>query len=79
MENTFEKFTEYLSMRFNIPADKIKKDTVFTEDLGIDSLALYSLIEDVEKEFKIKLDIDDIISISTAGNIYEYVSTKINE
>jgi len=75
----FENFKKYLSKRFNVPINEIVKDMSFTDDLGIDSLTLYSLIEDVEKEFNIKLDIEDIISINSVGKIYEYISKKFND
>lgn len=73
MDISYEDFLKYLSERFNVPIHNIDRDTVFTEDLGVDSLALYNLIADVEKKYHIRLDVEDIISISTVGQVFDYV------
>ena len=75
---SYEVFINFLSARFKIPMDKFKKDTYFTE-LGIDSLALYSLISDIEKEYGIKLNIDDFMKIQTVERVYHFVEIKLKE
>lgn len=76
---SFEAFTTFLSERFNFSAEDITRDTVFTEDLGIDSLSLYGLLDDVEKRYGIKLDVEDILAVNTAGKIYDYVAKQFHE
>jgi acyl carrier protein len=73
LEITYADYLNYLSSRFNAPVAEITRETVFTEDLGVDSLALYSLMADVEKEFHINLEVEDIIAISTVGKLFDYV------
>ncbi|PID59163.1 hypothetical protein CSB45_01820 [candidate division KSB3 bacterium] len=79
MDLTFEAFVEFLSKRFNVLATDITYDTVFTQDLGIDSLSLYSLLGDVEKEYQITLEVGDLLDINTAGKVYEYVASQFNK
>ena len=76
MNISFESFISFISERFDISTNEISLDTIFTNDLGVDSLSLYSLLDDVEKEFQIELNIEDIIAINTVGKMYKYVSEQ---
>jgi acyl carrier protein len=73
MDITYADYLNYLGGRFNTPVAQITRETVFTDDLGVDSLALYSLIADVEKVYHIKLDAEDIIAINTVGKFFDYI------
>jgi acyl carrier protein len=73
LEITYTDYLNYISSRFKTPVAQITRETVFTADLGVDSLALYSLIADVEKQYHLKLEVEDIISISTVGKLFDYI------
>jgi acyl carrier protein len=73
MDITYADYLNYLSSRFNTPVTQITRETAFTDDLGVDSLSLYSLITDVEKEYHIKLIMEDIIAINTVGKLFDYI------
>ena len=79
VEFNYSNFIDFLSRRFVIDKEKILFDSVFTEDLGIDSLTLYSLISDVENKYNIHMDLDDITQISTVGKVYTYIENEFKK
>ena len=59
-----------------IPADKITLETNLQE-LGIDSLDVFSLLFELENAFKISIPDDDVRSIRTVNDIVEGVKKLI--
>jgi acyl carrier protein len=53
-----------------IPADSIKLDTSL-QDLGIDSLDVFTLLFELENAFKISIPDDDVRSLKTVNDIVE--------
>ena len=51
-----------------IPADTIKLDTSL-QDLGIDSLDVFTLLFELENAFKISIPDDDVRSLKTVNDI----------
>lgn len=75
MENgiDYNAFIEYISQRFDIPMDSITDDSDFISDFGMDSLGIFSLIDDIETEYGLKLEPQDLVSIRKVREIYEYI------
>lgn len=67
-----EKVIATLASVKRIPADKITLDTNLQE-LGIDSLDVFSLLFELENAFKISIPDDDVRSIRTVNDIVEGV------
>lgn len=57
---------------------EIKEESVLTNDLGLTSLDLISIVGDVEDSFDIDIKDEDIETIETVGDIVEYVSSKMS-
>lgn len=55
----FKKLQKLLSEEFHLEKEEITLDKSFVDDLGVDSIDLFSLIEVIEKEFEISIP-DDI-------------------
>ena len=53
-----------------IPADSIKLDTSL-QDLGIDSLDVFTLLFELENAFKISIPDDDVRSLKTVNDIVD--------
>jgi acyl carrier protein len=53
-----------------IPADTIKLDTSL-QDLGIDSLDVFTLLFELENAFKISIPDDDVRSLKTVNDIVD--------
>jgi acyl carrier protein len=65
-----EKVIATLASVKRIPADKITVDTNLQE-LGIDSLDVFTLLFELENAFKISIPDDDVRSIRTVNDIVE--------
>ncbi|HWG58189.1 MAG TPA: acyl carrier protein [Candidatus Acidoferrales bacterium] len=63
-----EKVIETLASVKRIPADKITVETNLQE-LGIDSLDVFTLLFELENAFKISIPDDDVRSIRSVGDI----------
>lgn len=74
----FEKVRNILAAKLDIPANDITPDTVFTRDLGLDSLEMLSLIIEVEKEFEIVLDMESIGRLNTVADAVAYIRQRID-
>ncbi len=75
-EVLFKTFKKFVATSFDIPEDLINQDSVFTTDFGIDSLSLYSFVADIEQEYMVKLEIEDLMAINTVGKVCELISIK---
>lgn len=71
-----EKVIETLANVKRISADKISLETNL-QDLGIDSLDVFSLLFELENAFKISIPDDDVRSIKTVNDIVEGVKKLI--
>lgn len=71
-----EKVIATLASVKRIPADKITLETNL-QDLGIDSLDVFTLLFELENAFKISIPDDDVRSIRTVNDIVEGVKKLI--
>jgi acyl carrier protein len=65
-----EKVISTLASVKRIPADSIKLDTSL-QDLGIDSLDVFTLLFELENAFKISIPDDDVRSLKTVNDIVD--------
>ncbi len=70
-----EKVLELISEQFNIPVEEIDEDTSFSDDLNADSIQLMELLMNIEDEFDVELNEEDIISIETIGDVIDYIDS----
>lgn len=71
-----EKVIETLATVKRIPADKITLETNLQE-MGIDSLDVFTLLFELENAFKISIPDDDVRSIRTVNDIVEGIKKII--
>ncbi|MGL4106792.1 acyl carrier protein [Clostridium sp. LP20] len=71
-----EKLKTILSEELNLEKESIKVETLIYDELGVDSLSLFSIMETVEKEFKIT--IPDDIEIVTVGDMIDVIKELKN-
>jgi len=65
-----EKVITTLASVKRIPADSIKLETNL-QDLGIDSLDVFTLLFELENAFKISIPDDDVRSLKTVNDIVD--------
>ena len=70
------KLEEIIANIFELDPSKIKKEMTPADIETWDSLSQLNLISTIEKEFQIKLEIDEIFTVMKIGDIYEILSKK---
>ncbi len=65
----------------NIRINNIDEKTILTSDLGYDSVQIIELIVELENEFNIEIDDDDleIENLTVYGMLYEMIERKTKE
>lgn len=65
----YDKLVNLMVDKLGVDATEISMDTVFKEDLGVDSLDLYELAMAIEEEFGEEIPQDKMNDIYTVENI----------
>ncbi|MBW1605160.1 acyl carrier protein [Lactobacillus sp. Sy-1] len=60
----------------DVKADDIKLDTNFKEDLDLDSLDIFEIIDELEDEYDIEIDSDN--DMSTVQQLVDYVASQVD-
>lgn len=67
-----KQLVQFLSERYGWTEEEIATAQNF-EELGLDSLSLYSLVTDCEERFGIKIDTDDMTEIDAPEKFINYI------
>ncbi len=70
------KVKEVVAEQLGVNAAELTQETSLKEDLNADSLDLFQIIMSLEEEFGIEIPTEDTESISTIGDIENYISSK---
>ncbi|MBA5851691.1 acyl carrier protein [Clostridium sp. cel8] len=66
----FEKIRNIISQQLDIDKETIKMNTSF-EEIGVDSLELFQIIIDIEDEFGVQIDDEELVK--TVGDAVNFV------
>lgn len=79
-EEVYKKLQDILVKDLKIDENKVKADTSFYEELGMDSISVVEFYASVEESFGIEIDsISKFVnSMKTFQNMVEYVCDKMN-
>ena len=72
----YDDFMNFLSDRFGMDTKELEETDNFGE-LGVDSLSLFNMITDIEEEFKISIDVDDMTEVDSVKKMYKYITEKV--
>ena len=72
----YDDFLNFLSDRFGMDTKELEETDNFGE-LGVDSLSLFNMITDIEEEFKISIDVDDMTEVDSVKKMYKYIAEKV--
>lgn len=75
-EEVFNKVKDIVVDQLDVDADKIKMDTNFKDDLDLDSLDIFEVVDQIEDEYDIEIDTDND-NMSTVGELVDYVLKQI--
>ena len=73
----FEKLKLMVCEQLDVDADNVTEESLIYDDLGADSLDIFDLILEVQKEFDIEVSEDSIENILTIGDIVRYIESEI--
>ena len=73
----FEKISDIIIELIGVEKEKIKLESNFTEDLGLDSLDLFQIITELESLYKVEFDLKDADKIKTVNDAVEYIKQNI--
>lgn len=72
-----EKVNAFLVDDLEIDAEKLHPEALLKEHLGIDSLDLVDIVVIVDKAFGFKLRPDEMKTVKTLGQFYDYIASKV--
>jgi acyl carrier protein len=62
--------------KLGIEECEVPNAALFTNDLGIDSLDLYEIFMEIEREFEIHIPDEDAENLHTVGSLINYLKNK---
>ena len=75
--DTFDKFKECAVEVLHVAPEKVTPEASFADDLDADSLDLVELVMALEEQFGITVDESELEGVSTVGQAYDLVSSKL--
>jgi acyl carrier protein len=70
-EEVFNKVKDIIVDQLDVDADKIKEDTNFKNDLYLDSLDTFEVVDKIEDTYDIEIETDE--GMETVGDLVDYV------
>ncbi|MDR0386106.1 MAG: phosphopantetheine-binding protein [Prevotellaceae bacterium] len=78
-EKIIEIINNFLIEDIEIEEHKITGNALLKNDLGIDSLDFVDIVVIVERNFGIKIIPEEMASISTLNEFYDYIESKLTD
>ncbi len=76
MASVEERVIEVTARVLELDPGQIKREHVFTTDLGAESVQSVELVAMFEEEFGIEMDEDEALSVTNVGDAVDYI-TKV--
>ena len=77
-QEIIDTINEFLVEEIEIEEVNIAEDAKLKDDLGIDSLDFVDIAVIVERKFGIKIKAEEMTSVRTLGDFYNYVDSRLN-
>lgn len=71
-----ERIIEITAEQLHVEAADITIDTNFKEDLGADSLDLFELVSELESEYDIEIETEELQKLTTVKAVVDYLEAK---
>ena len=75
--NEFERIKTIIADQLGVDESSITMDSAFIDDLGADSLDVVELIMGLENEFDLEIPDEDAETITTVGDVVEYIRDRV--
>jgi acyl carrier protein len=73
------KLREFLENETGERRPELPDDLVLREQLGLDSVDLVSLVMQVECQFRVRLEGEELAHVKTVGDLLDLMQTKLAE
>jgi acyl carrier protein len=74
-EEVRELITDHLADELDVEPSAITEETRFKEDLEADSLDLYTLVQELEDSYGVRMSDEQAAAITTVGQAVDFVLT----
>ena len=75
-DEVFDLIREHLADELEVDPARITEATRFKEDLDADSLDLYTLVQELEDVYRVKMSDEEAAGITTVGLAVDFVLAK---
>ena len=75
-DEVFILIRDHLADELEVDPARISEETRFKEDLDADSLDLYTLVQELEDVYRVKMSDEEAAGITTVGLAVEFVMAK---
>lgn len=75
-EDTLKRVVKVVCEELGVTENEVEESSVFTDDLGADSLDVVELVMALEEEFSIDIPDDDVANMKTVGDVVKYIEEK---
>jgi acyl carrier protein len=72
-EQIFQAIRGHLAEELEVDPETISESARFREDLGADSLDLYTLVQELEDSYGVRISDEQAMKIKTVGQAVEFV------
>ena len=72
-EQVLQLIREHLADELELDPERIQESTHFREDLSADSLDLYTLVQELEDQYGVKMSDEEAARITTVGQAVDFV------
>ncbi len=72
-KQVFELIRDHLADELDVEPDRILETTRFKEDLEADSLDLYTLVQELEDSYGVRISDEQAATIATVGQAVDFV------
>ena len=80
MQDIFERMQRIIADQFSVDPEEVKPETVFTDDLGADSVDLVELVMSMEEEFDIgEVREEELATLSTVADCVNFLTSKLDD
>lgn len=76
MSEIKDKVKDIIVEQLGVNAEQVTPEAKFIEDLGADSLDTVELVMAFEEEFNIEVPDEDAETLTTVGDVYDYVEKR---
>ena len=76
-DENFERFKRCAVDVLSVEADQVTQEAKFAEDLDADRLDLVELVMELEEEFDITVEEEELQDLPTIGDAFNLISSKM--